>query len=133
MSRPLQNTEIVKAYFEALERSPDSVHDFYHPDVVQEEFPNRFLPLGARRGLQELREASDRGRKVMASQRFEVVSMFADGDTVIVESEWSGTLAVPLGDATPAGSVMKARFAQFFVFDAGKIVAQRNYDCFYPW
>jgi hypothetical protein len=69
----------------------------------------------------------------MASQSFEVLSMFADGDTVVVESEWSGTLAVPLGDATPAGSVMKARFAQFFVIDAGKIVAQRNYDCFYPW
>jgi ketosteroid isomerase-like protein len=133
MSRENENTEIVKAYFRALQRSPDSVAELYHPDVVQEEFPNRFLPNGARRGLQELREAAERGRKIMASQRFEVLSMFADGDTVVVESEWSGTLAIPLGDATPAGSVMKARFAQFFVIDDGKIIAQRNYDCFYPW
>jgi ketosteroid isomerase-like protein len=133
MNHPTANTEIVRAYFQALQRSPDSVAGFYHPDVVQEEFPNRFLPNGTRRGLKELREAAERGRAVMASQSFEVLSMFADGDTVVVESEWSGTLAVPLGDATPAGSVMKARFAQFFVIDAGKIVAQRNYDCFYPW
>jgi ketosteroid isomerase-like protein len=133
MSRQTENTEVVKAYFRALDRSPDSVADFYHADVVQEEFPNRFLPNGARRGLLELREAADRGRKVMVSQRFEVLNMFAHGDTVVVECEWSGTLAVPLGDTTPAGTVMRARFAQFFVIDAGKIVAQRNYDCFYPW
>ena len=37
------------------------------------------------------------------------------------------------GEKTPAGSVMRARFAQFFEFRDGKIVAQRNYDCFYPW
>jgi ketosteroid isomerase-like protein len=133
MSRQTENIEIVKAYFAALDRSPDSVVEFYHPDVLQEEFPNRFLPNGARRDLLALREAAYRGRKAMASQRFEVLYMFADGDTVVVECEWSGTLAMALGDATPAGSAMKARFAQFFVIDAGKIVGQRNYDCFYPW
>jgi ketosteroid isomerase-like protein len=133
MSLQTENIEIVKAYFRALDRSSDELVNFYHADVVQEEFPNRFLPNGARRDLGELREAAERGRKVMTSQRFEVLSMFADGDTVAVECDWFGTLAVPLGDATPAGSVMRARFAQFFVIDGGKIVAQRNYDCFYPW
>jgi ketosteroid isomerase-like protein len=133
MSRQLENAELVKAYFRALDQSPDSLAEFYHADVVQEEFPNRFLPNGTRRGLQELREAAERGRSVISSQRFEMLNVFADGDTVIVEAEWSGTVAVPLGDATPAGSVMRARFAQFFEIDAGKIVAQRNYDCFYPW
>jgi ketosteroid isomerase-like protein len=101
--------------------------------VIQEEFPNAFLPEGARRRLDELRDAAARGRKVMASQTFEILNMVASGDTVVVEANWTGTLAVPLGEKTPAGSVMRARFAQFFELRDGKIVKQRNYDCFYPW
>jgi len=100
---------------------------------VQEELPNAFLPNGARRGLRELQEAAARGRAVMASQTFEILNMVASGDTVVVEADWSGTLAVPIGEKTPAGSVTRARFAQVFAFRAGKIVVQRNLDCFYPW
>jgi ketosteroid isomerase-like protein len=32
-----------------------------------------------------------------------------------------------------AGGEMRAYFAVFFEFRDGKIVAQRNYDCFDPW
>jgi ketosteroid isomerase-like protein len=32
-----------------------------------------------------------------------------------------------------AGGQMRARFAAFLQFRDGKIVAQRNYDCFKPW
>lgn len=127
------NIEVVKAFFASINDSPDSVAGFYGPDIIQEEFPNRFLPEGARRGLRELQEAAERGRKAMASQEFTVLNMFADGDVVVVEAEWSGTLAVPIGETTPAGTVMRARFAQFFELEGGKIVRQRNYDCFYPW
>jgi len=31
------------------------------------------------------------------------------------------------------GSEMRADSAMFFVFKDGKIVSQRNYDCFHPW
>lgn len=134
MSATPDHVSTVRSYFDAIRDDPDAVAGFYSSEVVQDEFPNRFLPNGARRDLKELGEASERGRKVMASQKFTILEMFADGDTVIVEADWSGTLAVPIGEETPAGTVMRARFAQFFRFDAnGKIVAQRNYDCFYPW
>ena len=46
--------------------------------------------------------------------------------------QWTGTLAVPVG-ALPVGGQMRARFAQFYELRDGKIVAQRNYDCFDPW
>jgi hypothetical protein len=48
---------------------------------------------------------------------------------------WSGcgNRLPALGEKTPAGSVMRARFAQFFELRDGKIAKQRNYDCFYPW
>lgn len=135
MTPERSNLDAVRAFFAALQAGggPSEMAAFYSEDVVQEEFPNAFLPNGARRGLKELQEAAARGGSVMASQTFEIVDMIASGDTVVVESEWTGTLAVPLGEETPAGSVMRARFAQFFEFRGGKIVAQRNYDCFYPW
>ena len=105
---------------------------FFADDVVQIEFPNRLLPNGATRDLAALRDAAERGRKVMSAQRFEVVNAIASGDQVAVEALWTGTLAVPLG-SIPVGGQMRARFAIFLTYRDGRIVRQHNYDCFDPW
>jgi ketosteroid isomerase-like protein len=105
---------------------------FFADDVVQIEFPNRLLPNGATRDLAALRDAAERGSKVMSAQRFEVVNAIASGDQVAVEALWTGTLAVPLG-SIPVGGQMRARFAIFLTYRDGKIVRQHNYDCFDPW
>ena len=105
---------------------------FFADDVVQVEFPNRLVPNGATRDLAALREAAERGRKVMTAQRMEVVNAIASGAHVAVEVIWTGTLAVPLG-SIPAGGQMRARFAIFLTYRDGKIVRQHNYDCFDPW
>ena len=105
---------------------------FFADDVLQVEFPNRLLPAGATRHIAALRDAAQRGRKVMTAQRFEVVNAIASGDQVAVEALWTGTLAVPLGNI-PAGGQMRARFAIFLTYRDGKIVRQHNYDCFDPW
>jgi ketosteroid isomerase-like protein len=105
---------------------------FFADDVIQVEFPNRLLPNGATRDLAGLRDAAERGGKVMTAQRFEVVNAIASGEQVAVEAIWTGTLAVPLG-SIPAGGQMRARFAIFLAYRDGKIVRQHNYDCFDPW
>ena len=105
---------------------------FYTDDVVQEEFPNRLLPGGARRDLAALLEGAARGQKVMQKQRFEVLGAVEDGDTVALELQWTGTLAVPMG-SLPAGGQMRARFAVFLEFRGDRIARQRNYDCFEAW
>jgi ketosteroid isomerase-like protein len=130
-----QNLAAVRAYFETIgsDGPPAALGSFYAPDVLQEEFPNRFLPHGAERGLEELQAAGERGRKAMASQTFTVRRMLARDSTVVVEAEWTGTLSITLAEDLPAGTVMRARFAQFFELREGKILRQRNYDCFYPW
>jgi hypothetical protein len=56
----------------------------------------------------------------------------AGGNRVALEVEWIGTLAVPLG-SIPAGGQTKAFLAVFMEFREGKIVRQRNYDCFEAW
>ena len=69
----LSNLDVIREYFGAIERagSFEEVAHFLSPDVVQREFPNRFVPGGATRGLKELREAAERGRAVIQSQRYE--------------------------------------------------------------
>lgn len=126
--------ELTRRYFVALQAgvTGEALAAFYDPEVVQEEFPNRLVPHGARRDLAAILEAAERGRMGMASQRFEILRAVAEGDRVAVEFLWTGELAVPFG-SLPKGAEMRGRFAAFIEFRDGRIVAQRNYDCFDPW
>src|SRR5262245_32414657 len=125
--------ELARRYMDALARGAtgDELAAFYAPEVVQEEFPNRLAPHGARRDLKAILAAAERGQQVMASQRYEILNAVAHGDRVALEFRWSGTLAVPAA-GLPTGAEMRGRYAVFFEFRGGRIVAQRNYDCFDP-
>lgn len=90
------------------------------------------MPAGARRTLDELREANERGRNVLTSETYEILSLIEDGDRVACEVLWRGALAVPIRSLKP-GDIMKARFGVFFEFAGDKIRRQRNYDCFEPF
>jgi ketosteroid isomerase-like protein len=134
IDHPTTVLELTRGYFAALEggATGEALAAFYAPEVVQEEFPNRFDPRGARRDLAAILDAAARGQRAMASQRYEVVQAVADGGRVAVEFLWSGTLAVPFA-SLPAGAEVRGRCACFLEFRDGRIVAQRNYDCFEPW
>ena len=127
----MSRAEIVRAYLKAIETRKDTLA-FFTDDVVQEEFPNALAPAGARRTLEDLKEASERGRGVLASETYEIVTLCEGGDRVAAEVLWRGVLAVPLRSLKP-GDAMKARFAVFFEFEGDKIRRQRNYDCFDPF
>lgn len=87
---------------------------------------------GATRDLAALLVAGERGRSVVADQRYEVRSAIASGDTVAMEIDWSATLRVSVGTLA-AGDTMRASFGVFLTFRDGKICSQRNYDCFEPF
>jgi ketosteroid isomerase-like protein len=127
------NLATARRYLEALERGdPEGNFVFFADDVVQEEFPNQLMPRGATRDLAAIRDAARRGSEVMAAQRYEVLNAIAGDNQVALEVQWTGTLAVSFG-SVPAGGQLRARFAVFLEFRGGKIVRQRNYDCFDPW
>jgi ketosteroid isomerase-like protein len=128
------NRDIATAYIRALESGAagDDIVPFFSPDIVITEFPNRFTPNGATRDLENLRAASERGKQVMQRQRYDIVSMVAEGDRVAIELDWTGTLAIPVG-SLPAGGDMRAHVAIVLEFRGGKIVAQRHYDCYEPF
>ncbi len=129
MSSP--NVERVLNYFRAVEAGAlgEELARFFHPDVVQREYPNRLVPRGAARGLGELLEAAERGQRAVSDQEFKVRSIVCDGDMVAAEISWSARLKVPLG-ATPVGGIIRAEIGTFIRLRNGLIIEQTNYDCY---
>ncbi len=113
--------------------SYEDVAEFCSPDMVFHEFPNRIAPAtGGPRHAAELRESFAKGKQILKSQSYEVKRLVEDGDQVAVEVEWTGILSVSVMNL-PAGTAMKAFVAMFLTFRDGKIVSQRNYDCYPPF
>ena len=128
------NLEIATRYLSRLSAGagPDELDAFFAPDVVQEEFPNRLLPNGATRDLGAMKEGRVRGQALLKAESFEVLNAVASGDHVALEVVWTGTIRQPAGPFV-ADQRLRARFALFMQFRDGRIVRQRNYDCFDPW
>ncbi|MEV0618683.1 nuclear transport factor 2 family protein [Nonomuraea sp. NPDC050404] len=122
------NIDIAVRYHEAVARG-ESIEPYLHEDIVHHELPNALFPDGVVRDLDGVREASEKGAKTVSEQRFEVRNAVAAGDQVALEVLWTGTLAIPVG-ALPAGHTMRAHLAVFLEFRDGRIIAQRNYDCY---
>ena len=133
-TRDLTNLDAARQYLAAIQRgvTGDELAQFFTPDIVQEELPNRVVPDGKRRKLAGILEGAERGQRVLAAQRFEIRTAVATNDRVVLEVLWVGTLAMAFG-TIPAGGEMRAHSAMFLEFRDGKIAAQRNYDCFEPW
>jgi ketosteroid isomerase-like protein len=133
-SEEVRNHEVVRAYYDAIAHGMTGLEweRWFAPDVVQEEFPNRLLPSGVQRDFRGLREAAERGAMLMDQQTFQVLTLLASEKTVVVEAEWRGRVSRDAGPFV-AGTELRTRFAQVLELRDGKIVALRNYDCFYPW
>ncbi|MEU6082738.1 nuclear transport factor 2 family protein [Streptomyces sp. NPDC047108] len=107
----------------------DELAAFFHEDAVHHELPNALYADGVVRDLAGLAKAAEAGKQGLTEQSFEVLGAVAAGDQVALEVLWTGTIARPLGDL-PAGHVLRAHIATFLRFRDGKIVSQRNYDCY---
>jgi ketosteroid isomerase-like protein len=133
MSSPSENLALARQYLKTIElsASPADLAQFFASEVIVEIFPSRFFPNGSRDNLAGILAAAERGKKVMSSQTFVVKNALSSGDQVALEIDWTGTLAVPF-QTIPAGGQMRAHFAAFLQFKEGKIISQRNYDCYEP-
>jgi len=129
----VDNLNVARRFLLALEQGAtgERLSEFLTDDVTAEEFPNRLNPAGAQRDAPALKLAFERGRRLLTSQRYEVVSDVATGDRVALEVRWTGTLAMAV-PPWPEGAQMRARFAIFMDLRDGRIARMRNYDCFEP-
>lgn len=133
MPESVTNLEKLRLYLKAIEDGDFSyIADLFSPDAILEQFPNRIYPNGIRSGCSRMADAFEKGRKLLSSQTYEIKNYMGIGDRVSLEVLWTGKLAVSFGNLA-AGSEMRAHSAMFFEFADGRIVSQRNYDCFEPW
>lgn len=133
MNEPAENLATARRYLKAIESgaSAGEITQFFAPEVVLQIFPSRLFPQGSHDDLAGIRAAAERGKKAMSSQRYEIKNEVAGGDQVALEVDWVGTLALPF-QTIPVGGQMRAHFAVFLRFKNGKIISQRNYDCYEP-
>ncbi len=133
MSQESDNLEIARRYLRSIEESASGdATAFFAPDVVAQWYPHRLAPKGMTADLAAMRASAERGKQLMTRQTYEVRNSVVSGNHVALEISWVGILAVPF-ETIPAGGEMRAYFAMFLEFRNGKIVHQRNYDCFEPW
>lgn len=134
MTQEADNIAIAKAYLRDIEqgKTGEALAFHFDPNVVQEEFPNALSPRRVQRDLKAILEGAERGQALLSGQKFDVETAIATGDDVALEVAWSGTLAVPVASLA-AGDTMQANIAVFLKFRNGKIIHQRNYDCYEPF
>jgi ketosteroid isomerase-like protein len=109
-----------------------AVAALYHPDVVQTEYPNRLYAKGQVRTRETMVADLPKGASLLRSQRYPIETIFAAGDKVVVETRWEGVLNVPLGALQP-GDAMVAHICMVFTLKDGRVIAQKNYDCYEPF
>jgi len=128
------NLDIARKYLGQLSNGagPEELESFFAPDVVMEEFPNRLRPNGATGDLRAIIDARARGKALLSAENFELLNAVGSGDQVVMEVVWTGTVRAAAGPFA-AGQSLRARFAVFLEFRDGRIIRQRNYDCFDPW
>ena len=127
------NLATALAYLKALQDGrPQDAQAFFDPDIEQIEYPNRIKPNGDRRTAQAMAADGQKGLKILQSQTYEIRNAIADGDRVALEVLWTGILAIPMGNLKP-GEAMTCYSGIFLDFKDGKIVGQRNHDCFPPF
>jgi len=130
----MSSIEHLKRYLRAIEEfaPADVMATFFTADALQKEFPNRLFAGGRQHDLPAMLAASDKGRNVLASQRYELHNVVEDGDKIAAEIEWTGILRAEFGPLA-AGATMRAALGMFFRFRDGKIASVHNYDCYYPF
>jgi ketosteroid isomerase-like protein len=129
----MKHLSLAREYLAALENGEPgaALRRFFTPDFVQIEYPNALNPRGQRSNVDEMVVRCDRGKEMLRSQRFRIENAVESDDSLALEVEWTGVVAVPVA-GLPAGGEMRAHIGVFLDFRDGKIARQRNYDCFEP-
>jgi ketosteroid isomerase-like protein len=103
MSADPDYAAMARQFVEAVARgAADEVTALLADDVQQEEFPNRLPPSETTRDRAAMREAGERGKRVMASQRYEVLNVVVSGDAIARVRQLKGRTARASGSAAGA-------------------------------
>jgi glutamine synthetase len=92
MSASTKNLESARSYLQAIEGDAmgRELKAYFAPEVEFLIFPNQLMPQGERRNLSVSLEGVERGRKLMAKQKYLIKNEIADDDRVALEVGWTG-------------------------------------------
>lgn len=125
-----EHLSVIKSYLAAIEDGDrQAMLAQCGPEMEQIEWPNFLKRHGDRRTRAKLAEDFEHGRSILSSQSYQILHSAAQADTIIVELTWRGVLALEVG-TLKAGDTLVAHCAMGFTLAGGKILSQRNYDCF---
>lgn len=129
-----KNVSAAMQYVKAVEggATGDTLSKFLHPEVTHYDLPNRFNPAGKVSDRAGMLAAAERGQTVLRAQKYDVLSTLEQGNTVVLEIDWIGKLAIPMA-GIPAGGELHARIATFLEFQDGLVILQRDYVCYDPF
>jgi steroid delta-isomerase-like uncharacterized protein len=110
------NKTLVRSFIEEVvnKRQPAAVDRFLAADFIEHN-PN--LPKG-RDGRKEFAAALQAG---FSDYRGEIVEIVAEGDKVVVRTQWSGTQDGPFLGLPPSGNKVRFATADFFRIEGGKL------------
>ena len=115
--------DLVIRYLQLVEAMDlDAVDQLLHPDLEIVEHPNKLNPAGARYDAAGVRAAGERGKAIMAAQRYAIRILIVDRDRAAVAMTWTGTLR--------DGRTMTAEICSLIEVADGKIRRQEQFDCF---
>lgn len=127
-----QYTAFVEEFVRSTERfgwTDEVARKLLHREYIQTELPNLLNRKGQTSTLAETLSRSELSKKILKSQTYEITSMLASGETVVMEATWSGEMLIDAGPLK-SGQTLKAFFCMVFEFKEGQIYRIRNYDCF---
>jgi hypothetical protein len=64
-------------------------------------------------------ERSEKGKKILIRQEYNIQKEYVTANTVILEVNWVGVFSIPIGKVQP-GQPLKANFALFMEIENGK-------------
>ncbi len=134
MSEQNTNLEIALRYIEFFNKPQGSAEElavFLSQQVHWQEMPNLFAPTGRTNGYDQMLTNFERGSQAVSPQHYEVGQAVAQGEWVVLQLNWSGTVIDALGPFA-AGTKLTAQIASFLQFQEGRIITQLDYPCYPP-
>jgi ketosteroid isomerase-like protein len=118
--------ELVQQHYDHVASGDlDAAVAAFDPDV------ETVTPSGTLKGVEEFRALGETFRTAMEGMRHDIVRSFEVGDTIIVESIFSGRhtgpMVTPDGTIPPSGNQVSFAYADFLQARDGKWVSHRIY------
>ena len=90
------------------------------------ELPWRSFPQGRHGDLSAYRQSAEQALRLCPDRRLQVLRSVAEGNCVVLEQAWQGTVAFTVGDLI-AGSISRLRIVSIFTLENRLITKQTDY------